>query len=731
MACTLSNEGESKAIEPKCMELLVLLIKAEGEVISRTEIMDTIWQGRYVTEHVLNNLVATLRKHLKDGDTTYIKTRPKRGYQLMVSVSAVVESEQTEGEMPEVFEHPAGTFVERRRTPSEKPHQHVEPSSDSGSRSWLKFAGVFGLVVLVFVWWQLSSSKPSEEPYSIAVVPFEVHDSQEQTEHFAQGLVEETLHQLSSKTDFSIISRPKSFWDENRNTFAGLALAEQGNQPDFFLEGSVRPEQQLLRVTVRLVSGETGNLLWSRVFTANTNATMVGQSEISEQLAQTINDSLQNPEALIELEQKSVPQEAYLHVLRGRKLNSDGTMESHVKALDEFQMATMIAPNYLEAHADLALNYLILAQRKTMDPDDANRMALASLQRALAIDPEHAKSHSMKATYHQNMGEDEQAELAYQKALSIDPELYVAAVNYANLLRLQYRFEESLKLYQKAKFLAPRSRPANWAIGSILINLGLFEEAIAHYQSCMELLSDFDGCVAGLAYAQRLTNLNDEADGNLALYRQMVQQDQYWPLHVLAWHPFWLNDGDTSMALYQSLLDKHGVAIDGIHNIVILKWQSNEIEPFIEVLQQEVESNADHRVKSALAHASYLTAQCEEGVPYLEALLDESTFYFDSLEFMFRGISYRAALAYCYKETGQMADFEAQLTLLSENLNSVSTEEQNAPGYLFVKGQFLALSDEKERALEVVRPLQEMNLILSWMAKNDPILKKGSESFSR
>ena len=719
IACTLSCDDFSKQIEPKCMELLVMLIDAEGEVVSRADIMDSIWQGRYVTEHVLNNLVATLRKHLKDTDhSDYIKTRPKRGYQLTVAANRISDPDSSKGESPlsdTVLSN--DDLVAYSNTSTE--------SSFHGRRHSLLhragFASVFVVAVsLIGLFWYQQTFAP-KAALSVAIMPFEVLDSEQQTQHFAEGLVDETIHQLSSKTKLGIASRSSS-----QSTWIAISdgKADYDSVPfNYLLEGSIRPQQQLLRVSARLVNGQTGNLLWSRVFTVNRNSTLTAQNEISQQLTQAISESLESPETLLALEQSSVPNEAYLHVLRGRKLNSEGKMDAYIKALDEFKMATLIAPNYLDAHADLALNYLILAQQRKMDPEDANRMAYQSIQRALEIDPEHAKSHSMNATYHQNIGEYALAERSYRKALSLDPDLYVAVLNFANMMRLQHRYQESLELYEQAKQLAPRSSGANWAIGSILISLGRIEEAIEQYGQCITLLPEFDACVSGLAYAQRLNGLNEEADQALKKYLEMVKQPHYWSLHVAAWHRFWQNDLEASDQIYQGLIDQHGYSIDGASSLSLLMWKKGDLTYWLDKLNLALQGKQDDTVSGALAYGYYLNGECEPSIEHFETLLKNQPHYFNDLGMMANGFSYRAALAYCYKQTNQLSAFQNQMVDLRHSLESIPEDLHLVPGLVFVKGHYMILSENLALASDTQASLKQLDTPIGWMSTNDPLYR--------
>ncbi len=84
----LIADGESREIEPKVMDLLVLFASRPGEVIAKSEIAETIWAGVEVNDDALTRTLWKLRQALGDSakDPRYIETVPKRGYRLIAAV---------------------------------------------------------------------------------------------------------------------------------------------------------------------------------------------------------------------------------------------------------------------------------------------------------------------------------------------------------------------------------------------------------------------------------------------------------------------------------------------------------------------------------------------------------------------------------------------------------------------------------------------------------------------
>ncbi|WP_448565368.1 winged helix-turn-helix domain-containing protein [Thalassotalea ganghwensis] len=85
----LTINQQEVAIEPKLLELLLLFCHHVDQIISREQILDTIWPNSLVTDNAVNKLVASLRKLLNDDSKApqFIQTVPKRGYRFIASVS--------------------------------------------------------------------------------------------------------------------------------------------------------------------------------------------------------------------------------------------------------------------------------------------------------------------------------------------------------------------------------------------------------------------------------------------------------------------------------------------------------------------------------------------------------------------------------------------------------------------------------------------------------------------
>lgn len=85
----LTRKGETVRVEPKAMDVLVLLARHAGRVVSREELLAAIWPGVVVGDEALTQAIIKLRRALGDDSRAprYIETIPKRGYRLVAPVS--------------------------------------------------------------------------------------------------------------------------------------------------------------------------------------------------------------------------------------------------------------------------------------------------------------------------------------------------------------------------------------------------------------------------------------------------------------------------------------------------------------------------------------------------------------------------------------------------------------------------------------------------------------------
>ncbi len=87
----ISNKEKKLHLQSKVMDVLIELIEANGQIISKEELLNKVWKGTIVTENSLNKTISELRKvfNQSKNDSQFIETIPKKGYRLIVSVKKI------------------------------------------------------------------------------------------------------------------------------------------------------------------------------------------------------------------------------------------------------------------------------------------------------------------------------------------------------------------------------------------------------------------------------------------------------------------------------------------------------------------------------------------------------------------------------------------------------------------------------------------------------------------
>ena len=86
--CTIESDATSTHVKPKSMAVLVRLADADGDVVSRNDLLDSVWPGSDVTDDVRTHCIVELRKAFDDSREAprVIENIPKRGYRLIAAV---------------------------------------------------------------------------------------------------------------------------------------------------------------------------------------------------------------------------------------------------------------------------------------------------------------------------------------------------------------------------------------------------------------------------------------------------------------------------------------------------------------------------------------------------------------------------------------------------------------------------------------------------------------------
>ena len=108
--CVILTAAGEIRVEPRVMDVLVLMVTHAGQVVTREEFINSVWNGTFVTDEVLSRCIYRLRQTLGDDSRNprYIETVSKRGYRLIAPVeNAAMVAESAPG----IRQHTSGVHL--------------------------------------------------------------------------------------------------------------------------------------------------------------------------------------------------------------------------------------------------------------------------------------------------------------------------------------------------------------------------------------------------------------------------------------------------------------------------------------------------------------------------------------------------------------------------------------------------------------------------------------------
>ena len=477
----LSCDSRVIQLEPKVMQVLMRLAGKPGEVVTRDELISTVWCDTFVSEDVLTRSISQLRKVFDDDahEPRYIETISRRGYRLVAPVAPVATAKAQ-------LTHP-----DRHVAWLEQPHPSSSASGNSSSKpiARRRFLGVAAILAVAagtsaFIYLRFRPF-PVAPQATIAVLPFLNLSGDPTEEYFSDGITEEIVAALSRVGNpyLGVIARTSSMRYKN----SGKTVTQIGRElkADYVLEGSVRRSDNKVRVTAQLIRVSDQKHLWAQDYDSELKDILGVQQQISDAVARTTRIKLG--------EQKVIPlpvdPEAYQLYLKGRYfLDRPRTSEGLHKSLDYFRQAAQRDSGFARPWAGVALSYEMLEYIADMSPRETHPYALAAASRALQLDPDSPEAHLAMAYIHEHYEWNWQArdrELA--AAIQLDPNYELARQWLSFGLSRQGDANGALIEMRRAFALDPLSLRVNLTLADRLQDAGRPQEAIQLLEEGVDL----------------------------------------------------------------------------------------------------------------------------------------------------------------------------------------------------------------------------------------------------
>jgi len=339
------------------------------------------------------------------------------------------------------------------------------------------------ILFAVHTWWPLA---PTDK--SVAVLAFENMSGDPEQEFFSDGISEELLNTLAKVDGLRVISRSSSFSFRGKDIDIPT-IAEELNVAHV-LEGSVRRMGNSVRITAQLVDASTDSHLWSETFDRELTTQNIFsiQSDIAAAIADKLRATLSRQD---QVNLRNVPTsslEAYQSYWLGKQRMFSRTSDSLEQAVEYFEKAIEIDPEFALAYVGLADTYMLLGDYAGMSLNDVLEYGEPAISKALTLDDGLAQAFVAQGAIRAKVGDYDTAIDAFQRAIELDPNYSKAYHWYGDVLLTYLRQPDAaLPLLERAYTLDPVSPPLTATVGQTLTALGRFDEAMEYYQKALEI----------------------------------------------------------------------------------------------------------------------------------------------------------------------------------------------------------------------------------------------------
>lgn len=363
------------------------------------------------------------------------------------------------------------------------------------------------------------SKKETElDPRRIAVIPF-VNVGQDPSDEFlADGMTEELIYTLSKVAGLEVIAQTTVLNYKG----AQKSVTEIGQELHVgsLLEGSVQKVTDRARILVQLINVENEAHLWAEQYDQDMQDVLSVQGDIARRVATALKVQLLAKEKTAICKGKASNPAANTAYLKGRLFLAKRTHAACLKAIDYFEQALAIAPDYARALAGLADAHL--STIGFISAEEAYGKAKPYIQQALALDPLCAEAHAtLGRILWLSDGDVHEAESEFLRAIELNPNYALAHELYVGLLRHTGRAKEACQRSEIALSLDPLSASLILRYAGSLHAAGRLVEAVDQYQKALEINPVLEEAWWGLWYSLAIQWDWDQAE---VVTRRCVEQ---------------------------------------------------------------------------------------------------------------------------------------------------------------------------------------------------------------
>lgn len=507
-------DGTTIPLRPKTFALLCYLVAHPARLISKDELLDAVWPQVVVTEDSVIQCVGELRSAMGDQAQALIKTVPRRGYMLDARVKQLALRVQPES--------------------LSMPPQAGKTAVAPGRRRSVAWVGACVLVAVVLAgalsaWWLASRPVHIDsgifERRTIAILPF-TDRSDPPSPDLAEAVGEDLTVAVSKLSNTLVLAYGStsrlsaSKKDDVRR--AGEALGAS-----HVLTGSVQRSGDTVLIRAQLQRTDNGAVLWSDRFEYSGPAQWNWQQDITQRIANALNDRLYSYAPLLS-NYAGVRPGAIDATLQAIHLQRNThTREEVMKARALFEQALAIDPNSAVALLGLGVSHLKeLNMRWSTQREQQTELASQAIERAIALRPDFAVAYYARSQILYIRGRIDEAAQACEQALKLWPNQPMCLRRLGFLRLQQGRPGEVAPLVQLAMRLDPldtnQASFGHFYLGMAQFHLQDDDKAYEEMKSAVAVLPQNGFGWQWMAAIDALHGRDAQARANLASYEKII-----------------------------------------------------------------------------------------------------------------------------------------------------------------------------------------------------------------
>jgi TolB-like protein len=406
----LCRASQAIAVEPQVFDLLIYLLTERERVVSRDDLIASVWGGRIVSESTLTSRINAARRAIGDSgkEQKLIRTFARKGFRFVGDVQTLSQSDDSAA-----------------LTGDGQTSRHADVARDA------------------------SADRPA-----IAVLPFVNLSEEPEQEYFSDGISEDIITALYRLRWFHVIARNSSFIYKRKSAHLKQIGDELGVR--YVLEGSVRKSGDRVRLTAQLNDVASGSQIWAERYDRGLADVFAVQDEITEAIVASIEPQLYAAENFRARRKTPDSMDAWDLVMRALSHFWRVTRQDYFVADALLEKAISIDPNYGRALGVLATSYMFQAHMGWIALNAAMIVAERSAHAAICADSEDAWAHHALGHVYLFARRFDDSLAEFELALRLNPNFSLAQGFYGLSLAYSGRWKEAASAAGRALRLSPR-----------------------------------------------------------------------------------------------------------------------------------------------------------------------------------------------------------------------------------------------------------------------------------